>query len=56
MAYEIWVDIDESGCNNAIKLMSGMTGNVEVKVGKRSVMDYFLEPILGSVDRSLKEK
>ena len=54
--YKVWVQIDEVNCHNEIELVSGMTGNVEVKVGTRTVMDYFLEPILGNLDKSLKEK
>lgn len=54
--YEVWVQIDEENCHEDIELISGMAGSVEVKIGKRSVMDYFLEPIIGSLDKSLKEK
>ncbi len=54
--YEIQVKIDEENCHKDIEFISGMAGSIEVNVGKRSVMDYFLEPILGSLDKSLKEK
>ena len=42
--------------NNEIKLTSGLTGNVEIKIGKRTVMDYFLDPIMKGFGESLKEK
>lgn len=54
--YEVKVQIDEENCHDDIEFISGMTGSIEVNIGKRSVMDYFLEPILGSLDKSLKEK
>lgn len=42
--------------SNEIKLTSGLTGNVEIKIGKRTVMDYFLDPIMKGFGESLKEK
>ena len=42
--------------NNEIKITSGLTGNVEIKIGKRTVMDYFLDPIMKGFGESLKEK
>lgn len=54
--YKIEVEIDNEGFNEEIKLMSGMSGNVEIDVGKRSVLDYFLEPILQGMKNSLKEQ
>lgn len=54
--YKIEVEIDSEGFNEEIKLMSGMSGNVEIDVGKRSVLDYFLEPILQGMKNSLKEQ
>ena len=42
--------------NNENKLTSGLTGNVEIKIGKRTVMDYFLDPIMKGFGESLKEK
>ena len=53
--YKVWVQIDEANYHNEIELVSGMTGNMEIQVGKRSVIDYFLEPILGNLNNSLKE-
>lgn len=54
--YKIEVEIDREGFNEEIKLMSGMSGTVEIDVGKRSVLDYFLEPILQGMKNSLKEQ
>lgn len=54
--YKIEVEIDSEGFNEEIKLMSGMSGTVEIDVGKRSVLDYFLEPILQGMKNSLKEQ
>lgn len=42
--------------NESIELMSGMTASVEVKIRKRSVLDYFLEPIKGNIKDSIKER
>ena len=54
--YKIEVEIDSEGFNEEIKLMAGMSGAVEIDVGKRSVLDYFLEPILQGMKNSLKEQ
>lgn len=54
--YKIEVEIDSEGFSEEIKLMSGMSGTVEIDVGKRSVLDYFLEPILQGMKNSLKEQ
>lgn len=53
-AYLIRINIADK--SEAIELMSGMTGSVEVKVGKRTVLSYFMEPIMKGFDESLKEK
>lgn len=54
--YKIEVEIDSTRFNEEINLISGMSGTVEIDVGKRSVLDYFLEPILKGMKNSLKEK
>ncbi len=46
----------EDELNENIKLEYGMSGTMEVLVGKRSLMDYFLEPVKKGLDNSLKEK
>ncbi|MBR6995282.1 MAG: HlyD family efflux transporter periplasmic adaptor subunit, partial [Ruminococcus sp.] len=52
--YLVKLDVDDS--NENIDIMSGLTGAVEVKVGKRSIMRYFLDPIVKGFGDSLKEK
>lgn len=52
--YLVKIDIDDS--NENINIMSGLTGTVEVKVGKRSIMRYFLDPIVKGFGNSMKEK
>jgi hemolysin D len=39
-----------------VKLTPGMTAIVEVKTGKRHVIDFILFPILGYRDESLRER
>ena len=36
--------------------MSGLSGAVEVKIDKRSVMSYFLDPFIKGFGESLKER
>ena len=50
------VKLDVDGSNESIDIMSGLTGTVEVKVGKRSIMRYFLDPIVKGFGDSMKEK
>ena len=52
--YLVKLDIDNS--NPDIHVMSGLSGNVEIKTDKRTVMDYFLDPIIKGFGESLKEK
>ena len=52
--YLVKLDIDHAKPN--INIISGLSGSVEIKTDKRTVMDYFLEPILKGFDESLKEK
>ncbi len=53
--YVVKVEFDED-LNSNITLEYGMSGNMEVLVGKRSLMDYFLEPVKQGLSNSLKEK
>ncbi len=50
------VKLDVENSNEKIDIMSGLTGTVEVKVGKRSIMRYFLDPIVKGFGDSMKEK
>lgn len=42
--------------NENIKIIPGLSGSLEIKTGQRSIMSYFLEPILNGFNGSLKEK
>lgn len=50
------VKLELSNSNENIKIISGLSGAVEIKTDKRTVMDYFLEPIVKGFGESLKEK
>lgn len=45
----------DEGLNDNILLRHGLTGMAEIKIGTRSVMEYFLEPITDDLNNSLKE-
>ena len=42
--------------NDEIDVISGLSGSVEIKTDKRTVMDYFLEPIKKGFGEALREK
>ena len=42
--------------NSNIDIFSGLTGNAEIKTGKRNIMSYFLDPIIKGLNESIKEK
>lgn len=48
--------LSENMSERKMKLITGMMASIEIKTGKRSVMDYFLEPLRKNVDDSMKEK
>ena len=50
------VKIEITDKNDDIDIISGLSGAVEIKTDKRTVMDYFLEPILKGFGESLREK
>lgn len=52
--YVTEITFDE-GLNDNILLRQGLTGMAEIKIGTRSVMEYFLEPITDGLSNSLKE-
>lgn len=54
--YVIRAVIDEEHLHKDIELMSGLSGSIEINIGKRSVLDYFMEPIIGDLENSLSEK
>lgn len=53
--YAVKIEVEQKKLNPAIKLKSGLSGTVEFHIGKRTVLDYFLEPITEGLDNSLKE-
>lgn len=50
------VKLDVENSSDAINIISGLSGTVEIKIGKRTIMDYFMEPIIKGFGNSLKEK
>lgn len=48
--------LSENISERKMKLITGMVASVEIKTGKRTVMDYFLEPLRKNVDSAMKEK
>ncbi|MBP2623295.1 HlyD family efflux transporter periplasmic adaptor subunit [Streptococcus oricebi] len=54
--YQVRVAVDQSHMHQGIELISGLSGTVEIRTGKRTVLDYFLDPIRDGLDKSLKEK
>lgn len=55
-AYIVRVEIDTQAINKKIELKRGMTGSIEVAIGKRTVFEYFVNSIFGKMDGALKEK
>ena len=53
--YVVDIELDRGNMNQNIDLTSGLSGNVEIITGKRTVMEYFIEPITRGLDQSLKE-
>lgn len=52
--YEIRATIQDT--NAGIQLIAGLEGSMEIHIGSRSVLSYFLEPITKGLDSSFKEK
>lgn len=50
------VKIEVTDANEDINIISGLSGSVEVKTDQRTVMEYFLDPIIKGFGESLKEK
>ena len=42
--------------NQNIRLLPGLTGVVEIKTGKRSILEYFMEPVIKGFNSALKQK
>ncbi|MBQ4523080.1 MAG: HlyD family efflux transporter periplasmic adaptor subunit [Lachnospiraceae bacterium] len=52
--YLVKIDVEDS--NENIDIISGLSGTVEIKTDKRTVMEYFMEPVIKGFGESLKEK
>jgi HlyD family type I secretion membrane fusion protein len=52
--YKVRATIENT--NNDVHLISGLAGSMEIRIGNRSMLSYFLEPITKGLDSSLKEK
>ena len=50
------VKLKLNNTNEKINLFTGLTGTTEIKTGKRTVMEYFLDPITKGFGESLKER
>lgn len=50
------VKIEVTDVPDGISVISGLSGSVEIKTDQRTVMEYFLEPIIKGFGESLKEK
>lgn len=58
LAYRVLVEMTDQGLRNlppSARLMGGMSVQAETKVGRRSVISYFLYPLLRGLDESLRE-
>jgi len=52
--YQVTAEINND--NKNIDIMSGLSGSMEIKTGERTILSYFMEPILNGFNDSLKEK
>ena len=43
------------GMQEPVRLLPGMTVSAEIKVGRRTVISYFLYPLLRGLDESIRE-
>lgn len=51
-----FVKIEVADVPEGINVIAGLSGSVEIKTDKRTVMEYFLDPIMKGFGESLKEK
>lgn len=49
------VKAEFKNCNKKIHISPGILGNMNINIGKRRVITYFLEPILKGLETSFKE-
>lgn len=50
------VKIELNNNNSNIELISGLSGSVEIMTDKRTVLEYFMDPIIKGFGESMKEK
>ena len=50
------VKLEITDVPDGINVVSGLSGSVEIKTDKRTVMEYFLDSIMKGFGESLKEK
>lgn len=50
------VKIKPENVDDNIDIISGLNGSIEIKTDKRTIIRYFLDPIIKGFDESLKEK
>lgn len=55
--YRAQIEVDAATLNelDGVSLYPGMTVEVFIKTGRRSIAEYLLEPVMRSLDRSLRE-
>jgi adhesin transport system membrane fusion protein len=57
--YRVRVRTDESALNEAgepLPIIPGMTTQVDILTGQKTVLDYLLGPILSAKERALRER
>ncbi|UFS61454.1 HlyD family type I secretion periplasmic adaptor subunit [Sulfurimonas sp. HSL-3221] len=57
--YQVWIETDKTflgTVENPLKLIPGMVVNAEIITGKKSILDYILQPLLRTKDNAFKER
>ncbi len=57
--YPVRIRIDRNGIRvdeREVRLSSGMAAGVEVRTGKRRIIDFLLSPVARAADESLRER
>lgn len=52
--YKVNIAIDENSLGVSKELITGMTGNVEIKTGEKRLIEFFLKPLTEYLDSGLK--
>lgn len=53
-SYTAYVEFEDKTWQEKVKI--GMSGNAEMVIGKRRLIEYFLEPVTEAIGQSMKEK